>query len=78
MKSLYFSKPGTTQNFWRCGICKADFAMQGGGYAGTNVMVGNQLHAIVCDQCLPSARRSVDEAMPHSFPDVDDKGRLLL
>jgi hypothetical protein len=77
MKSLYFSKPGEPgRAFWRCGVCRKDSSIQ--LETGILVMVGSDCQAIVCKgACFVKARELVGQAMPHSFPDVDEQGMLL-
>jgi hypothetical protein len=78
MKALYFEKksePG--KGFWRCGACKTDHPIQG-AEPGILVQFGNDCLAIICQPCSADTRAELSSLVPHSFPDLDAAGRLLV
>ena len=76
MRALYFSKrelPG--RSFYRCGVCRQDFSVNVD--VGILIMVGSDCVGLTCAGCFTKARDLVMASVPHSFPDLDDRGDLL-
>jgi hypothetical protein len=74
VKALYFGKRGEAGTFTRCGKCRKDIPFQVDD--GRFVKTGNEILAVVCEDCYHEVRNAVEIIAPHSFPDLDDQGIL--
>lgn len=74
-KTLWFQRRGHDGVLWyRCGLCREYRKRADGGHY---LCLGTTQLAVVCYACSAAARLCMAEHVPHSWPDVDDRGVLL-